>query len=160
MRIVAATVLAFLATGSANSAPRVIACVSGDGPPVTVTIGARPELSRPVNCISAGFVRESLACAPNGGFQFTYTGGSHLAAAVKEWAGSADRVAAVTSNRVDRTTISFEGGFVGEAGFGARHPKWRFALDRRSRQATLTGIGHDGAETVAAVYDCGPGASR
>ena len=89
--------LALLAAGSADAAPRVIACVSGDGPPVTLTIGAKPDLSRTVNCISARFVHETLACAPNGGFQFTYTGGSHLVAAVKEWAGSADRVAAVTS---------------------------------------------------------------
>ena len=158
MRILLAGLVA-LTAAPAHAAPQTIACVSAGRPPVTLTIGARPEFSRPVNCISARFVRETLACAPGGGFQFTYTGGSHLAAAVKEWAASADRVAAMTANQVDKATVTFEGGLVGEAGFGQKHPKWRFVLDRRAMQATFTRIGFDGAQTDAAIYECGAGAS-
>lgn len=138
-----------------------IRCTSADKDVVTITLDSVHKFSSSLNCIAGKFVIDLTPCAPNGGFGLSSrTGIVSLVGVAKRWQDYGSHLGGVTGNRIDDSTIWFNGGFmVPNRGF---HQGWSFSVDRLTGDAVLKTFNDDLLRTKEGTvsYSCSAAARK
>ena len=108
----ALTLIAILALPDMATAKEQILCESAGNPNVVITLGAKRQFGRLLNCISGDFIADLTPCAPDQGFGLSApTGSAALVAIVDRWQDYATHLGGVAGNFVNGQKIYFSGGF-------------------------------------------------
>jgi hypothetical protein len=98
-----------------------------------ITIDAKEECGRALNCISGEFVSDLTPCAPNGGYGISAgTGSAPLVGIVGRWQDLSNHIGGVTESYVDDTRIYFWAGFAPDL-----TESWSFTVNRLTGKAQL-----------------------
>jgi len=148
-----------LVTAGAQSAisASFIRCKNKTGEEVTITLNAMRKFSAILNCIKADLISDMTPCAPNGGFGLSApTGDASLTGIVRRWQDYGDHMGGVAGNRIDSSTIWFEGGYMSPG--DQFHLGWTFTVDRLSGTAVLKTFDDDimGTKAGSVTYTCSP----
>ena len=109
---VVAAFIAMVVLPTALSAKEQILCNHAGKPDVVITLGAREQYGRMLNCISGNFTVDLTPCAPDGGYGLSAgTGSAPLVAIVDRWQDYMSHIGGVASNFTNDHTIYFSGGF-------------------------------------------------
>jgi hypothetical protein len=107
-----AILIAILSLPVMATAKEQILCEIAGKPNVVITLGAKRQFGRMLNCISGDFIVDLTPCAPNQGFGLSAgTGSAALVAVVNRWQDYATHLGGVTGNFVNDHEIYFSGGF-------------------------------------------------
>src|ERR1700693_193284 len=97
----ALALIAILAPPVTATANEQILCENAGKPNVVITLGAKRQFGRILNCISGDFITDLTPCAPNQGFGLSAgTGSAALVAVVNRWQDYATHLGGVTGNFV------------------------------------------------------------
>jgi hypothetical protein len=108
----ALALFAILALPVTATAKEQILCENAGKPNVVITLGAKRQFGRILNCISGDFIADLTPCAPDQGFGLSAgTGNAALVAVVDRWQDYATHLGGVTGNFVKGHEIYFSGGF-------------------------------------------------
>ena len=104
--------IAIVGLPTAPSAKEQILCKHAEKPDVVITLGARRQFGRTLNCISGNFIVDLTPCAPDGSYGLSAgTGSAPLVAIVDLWQDYMTHLGGVTSNFTNDHKIYFSGGF-------------------------------------------------
>jgi hypothetical protein len=125
--------LVFCMAGSV-SANELILCNNPSAPDVIITLAAKIQFDRVLNCISGEFVADLTPCAPTDGYGLSApTGDARLVGVVDRWQDYTNRSGGVTQSIVNEHQIYFMAGFEGNS----FEEWWEFSVNRLNGKAIL-----------------------